>query len=44
MENSYQGNELSNPTEWEKWTLNVDDDDDAAVQIQATSAFGSWYQ
>ena len=23
MENSHQGNELSNPTEWEKWTLTM---------------------
>ena len=28
MEESHQGNELSNPTEWEKWTLNDNDDDD----------------
>ena len=27
MENSHQGNELSNHTEWEKWTLNDDDVD-----------------
>ena len=25
MEESHQGNELSNPTEWEKWTLNDND-------------------
>ena len=28
MENSHQGNKLSNPTEWKQWTLNDDDDDD----------------
>ena len=27
MEKSHQGNVLSNPTKWEKWTLNDDDDD-----------------
>ena len=26
MENSHRGNEPSNPTEWEKWTLNTDDE------------------
>ena len=28
VSNSHQGNELSNPTEWEKWTFDDDDDDD----------------
>ena len=31
MEKSHQGNVLSNPTKWEKWTLNDDDDDDFAL-------------
>ena len=38
MENSHQGNKLSNPTEWEKWTLN--DDDYMQVYLHSTEMMG----
>ena len=38
MEESHQGNKLSNPTEWEKWTLN--DNDDVSIIHELGHMFG----